>query len=686
MKLWLDTETRSSIALKKYGIYHYVEDVTVIVVQWALEGQRVRVWDRTKQFIPPPELIAAINAATEVWAHVAEFDRTMMPTIPGLPIIPLEKWRCTAALARMHGLPGGMDKLCQIFKLPASLAKDQFGKVGIQLFCIPNEDGSYNDGRSHPKEWEKFVNYGAQDVVTMRVLHRKIPHWNSTPRMWRAWHLDQKMNDRGIACDVELASTILSAAAKAQKLMADRTADITEGSVESTTQRNRLLAYLAEHGVNLPDLTADTVERRLNDDNLPEYIKELLRIRQQASKSSSAKCKRLLAMQVDGRLRGLLLFCGAARTGRWSGRVFQPQNLPRPKHEQDMIDVAIKLFKSGDIELLDPEQVLGLASSCLRGLLIAGPDRELVVSDYANIEGRKMAWIAGEEWKLAAFTDYDAGIGRDLYVLAVMRAFGKPFEWFDWKDEVAQWRQIGKVMELALQYYGGVGAFCSMSETYRVNLDQLADSAWPTLPREVREQAEGDYLRAVKRRRTYGLERKVWVVCQSLVLMWRAAHPAIVQFWAKLEVAVKCAVKTEGKTYRVGRVAVDRQKAWLRIKLPSGRYLCYPSTRLDDRESPSFIGINPYTRQWGRIGTYSGKLTENIVQASSADILMDGLIAADDAGFEPVLSVHDEIICEPLKGVTDDKELSKLLVAASGLWAEGMPMAAKGFTRDRYKK
>ncbi len=683
MKLWLDTETRSSIALKRYGIYHYVEDVTVILVQWALEGQRVRVWDRMQQPVPPAELIDAINRSTEVWAHVAEFDRTMMPTIPGIPVIPMHKWRCTAALARMHGLPGGMDKLCQIFKLPLDQAKDSAGKALIQLFCVPKPDGTYNDFRSHPAEWQQFIGYGAQDIVTMRVLHRKIPHWNATPRMWRLWHLDQKMNDRGIGCDVELAKSILDAAVKAQKRMADRTSEITEGDVEATTQRNRLLAYLADHGVDLPDLTADTVERRLEDESLPEYIKELLRIRQQASKSSSAKCKRLLNMQVDGRLRGLLLFCGAARTGRWSGRVFQPQNLPRPKHKQDMIDAAIKLFKSGDIELLDPDQVLGLASSCLRGLLVAEHGRELVVSDYANIEGRKMAWIAGEQWKLDAFASYDAKTGPDLYKVAYARSFN--IDPFTIGDEDPR-RQIGKVMELALQYYGGVGAFCSMAETYGLRLEAMADAAWPALPREVREQAEGDYLRAIKRRRTYGLERKVWIVCQSLVLMWRAAHPAIVSFWSKLEVAVKCAVKNEGVQYPVGRVVVDRQKAWLRIRLPSGRYLCYPSTRLDDRDSPSFVGINPYSRQWGRISTYSGKLTENIVQASSADILMDGLLAADEAGFEPVLSVHDEVICEPLKGVTDDKELSKLLVEASGLWAEGMPMAAKGFTRDRYKK
>ncbi len=683
LKLWIDTETRSSIPIKR-GIYHYVEDVTVIVVQWALEGQTVRVWDRLEHPTPPAALIDALTRAQEVWAHVAEFDRTVLPTIPGVPVVPLEKWRCTAALARMHGLPGGMQKLCAIFNLRVDQAKDSAGKALIQLFCVPRADGKYNDHRTHPEQWAQFVAYGAQDVVTMRVLHRKIPHWNATPRMWRAWHLDQRMNDRGVGVDVELAQSILTSVSAAQARMRARTQELTDGDVESTTQRERLLAYMAEYKVRLPDLTADTVERRLEDESLPEHIKELLRIRQQASKSSSAKCKRLLSLQTEGRLRGLLLFCGAARTGRFSGRVFQPQNLPRPKHKQPMIDAAIKLFKTGGIELLNPDEVPGLASSCMRGLLVAAPGHTLVVSDYANVEGRAMAWVAGEDWKIEAFARYDRREGPDLYKVSYGRAFN--IDPSTIADEGDHRRQIGKVMELALQYYGGVGAFCSMAETYGLRLEEMADAAWPVIPIETREAATHAYQRAVKQRRTYGLDAKVWIVCQSLVLLWRAAHPAITAFWGALEIAMRCAVKNEGKPYRAGRVAVDRVGAWLRIRLPSGRYLCYPSTKLDDSEQLSFVGVNPYTRQWGRLSTYNGKLAENITQGMCADILIDGLLGADDAGYGPVLSVHDEVICDAPLGKADDKKLSAVLVEACALWADGMPMAAKGFTRDRYKK
>jgi DNA polymerase bacteriophage-type len=682
VKLWLDIETRGAVPIK-HGIAKYATDVHLIMAQWAIDDGPVTVADCDGY--APMELHSAALAADEIWAHGAEFETTVLDTIPSWPRIPQNKWRCTMALARMHGLPGGLDKLCQIFKIPMDEAKDARGKALIQLFCIPRSDtGKYNDRHSHPKEWAEFREYGASDVTGMRAVWRQIPKWNATERMWSIWHLDQRMNKRGVAVDLKLAEGAVTAVKKAQAALSEETLDLTDDMVERTTQRDRLLTYMETYGVSLPDLKADTVERRLEDESLPEHIKELLRVRQQASKASTAKYQRALNQHVDGRLRNLLVFCGATRTGRWAGRTLQPQNLPRPKHQQWDIDHAIKRFRDGTIESYAPDEVIGLASSSLRGLIVSGEGRKLVVSDLANIEGRFMAWVAGEEWKLRAFEKFDRGEGPDLYKIAYARAFD--IDPADIADDNDPRRQIGKVMELALQYYGGVGAFCAMAETYGLRLDSLAVSAWPVIPADFKAQAKTAWQRVTKRKRTYGLAERVWSVCHALVLMWRAAHPAICAFWEELDQACKMATKVKDKAYAVGKhISVDRRGNWLRIKLPSGRYLNYPAPRGDDYTS-SFMGVDPYTRQWKRISTYSGKRAENIVQGGSADIIMDGLVAADEGGYAPVLSVHDEAITEPPdEDQYSDKGLSKLLVEASP-WAAGMPLAAKGFSAKRYRK
>lgn len=697
-RLWIDLETRASVPIK-HGVAKYSTTVEVIQVHWCWDDGKVTIEDLTANK-PSKALLSAAQEAlndpnVEVWAHGAEFDRTCLETTEWWPDVPLHRWRCTMAMARMHGLPGGLDKLSGIFKLPPELAKDERGKDLIQLFCVPRRDGKYNDRHSHPKQWAQFLSYGGQDVVAMRAVWKVTPKWNSTPRMWAFWHLDQRMNKRGVAVDLLLAEKAVEATTRAKARLAARTKKLsklnpelleeTESALEATTQRDRLLAYMSEFGVDLPDLKADTVERRLEDESLPEHIKELLRIRQKASKASTAKYKRALTQHVGGRLRNLLVFCGAARTGRWAGRTLQPQNLPRPKHKQWKIDLAIRMLQMGEIDLLDPEDVLGLASSCLRGLIVAGKGRKLVVSDLANIEGRFMAWIAGEQWKLDAFAAYDAKKGPDLYIIAYCRAFNIPFDSI--KDDKDPRRQIGKVMELALQYYGGVGAFCSMAETYHLKLDKLADAAWDVIPAAVMAESRKLYAKAQKSRRTYGLPEKQWLVCQSLVSMWRAAHPKICQFWRDLDTAIKCAIAHPNRVYMAGdKIAVDRRGNWLRLKLPSGRYLCYPAPRASE-DGRSFIGVNPYTKQWGRISTYSGKDAENVVQGGCADILMDGLLAADLAGYNPVLSVHDEALTEPKnESAYNERGLSRLLCRASRRWTAGLPLAAKGFEGPRYRK
>lgn len=701
MRLWLDTETRSRVPIRQ-GNVKYSTAVEMTMLQYAIGDGPVIVIDMLSEktaHVRAKRVAAlqrAIDRADEVWAHQAEFDRTMCDATKVLKI-PERKWRCTAALARMHGLPGGLDKLCTIFKVPEYLAKIKGKDIGA-VFWSPRKDGQYTTPEMQPTAWAQFLRYGGRDVTAMRAVWKKIPKWNATPRMWAVWALDYRMNHRGVAMDLELAQGAVDATTKAKRQLAARTAKLSkiqasglegdESAVEATTQRDRLLAYMADFGVTLPDLTADTVERRLEDEALPVHIKELLRIRQKASKASTAKYQRVLNQNVRGRLFNLLVFCGAMRTGRWAGRTLQPQNLPRPKHDPWDIAHAIARFSAGTIESYAPDDVMGLASSALRGLIVAPPGRRLVSADLANIEGRFMAWVAGETWKLEAFAAYDRKEGPDLYKVAYARPFG--IDPNDIADEGDYRRQIGKVMELALQYYGGVGALCAMAETYGLRLDELAVTAWGTIPLDTKREAQRLWLKAIKRRRTYGLPERTWVVCQALVLLWRAAHPCIVAFWEALDIAIKGAIRAPGKVFRAGdRISVDRKGNWLRIKLPSGRYLNYPAPRVktDGRySSRSFIGVDPYTKQWGRIPTYSGKDAENVVQGGCADIIMDGLLAADVEGYNPVLSVHDEAITEPPdEDRYNDADLSRLLVASSS-WTKGLPLAAKGKVSYRYSK
>ena len=695
MRLWIDSETRSPIPIKR-GHAAYAQGVEVIMVQWAVDDGPITIEDLIAQdFQPSLEFEEAFTTADEVWAHEASFDRRMLKASLGLEI-DLKRWRCTAALARMHGLPGKLAKLCDIFKLPQDEAKDKRGRELIQIFCIPYTDKKgdthYHGPRERPREWQEFLAYGGQDVVSMRAVWRQCPKWNASPRMWAAWRADELQNERGIAVDLLLSDQCVKATKRVKRELGDRTEEITFGEVERTTQRDRLLAYLADYGVKLPDLKADTVARRLEDESLPDHVKELLRIRQQASKASTAKYQRVLTHAVNGRLHDLIVFCGAQRTGRKAARTFQPQNLPRipslpdgsAKYTREQIAVFIDAFREDWADLIDPADIFGMASVCLRGVLIAAEGKKLAAADLANIEGRVMAWVAGEEWKIAAFQAYDRKEGPDLYKVA----YAKPFKInpADITDEGDQRRQIGKVMELALQYYGGVGAFCAMAETYGLKLEKLADSAWAVLPKWARIAASVGYELACTHRRTYGLDRKVWIVCHALVLMWRKEHPAIVRFWHALENAVVSAIHHPDRGVDVGRVRVDRRGNWLRIRLPSGRYLSYPAPRFSEETGVNFVGVDPYTHQWKRIATYSGKLAENIVQATAADILIDGQIAAEAAGYAPVLTVHDELICE----VPDDedhgpKELSRLMVSSSP-WAQGLPMTAKGFETHRYRK
>ncbi|MDX7988631.1 DNA polymerase I [Xenorhabdus sp. 12] len=682
--LWLDLETYSEIPIKN-GTHAYAEHAEIMLFAWAVNNNPVRVWDVTSGAPIPTELNTILRDPTVIlFAHNSHFDRTVlrhnMPTLN----LDISRWRDTMVQALAHGLPGALGALCEVLGLPADKAKDKEGKALIQLFCKPRPKNSAlrrATGKTHPEEWQRFVAYAGLDIEAMREVHNRLPKWNYQGDELALWHRDQQINDRGVCMDIQLAKAAVDAVEQEQKRLAKRTQKLTDGDVQAATQRDAMLRHITTaFGVALPDMQKSTLERRIADPDLPLALRELLTIRLQASTTSTSKYKALMnGISSDGRLRGTLQFCGASRTGRWAGRLFQPQNLLRPTLPQETINTGIEAIKANCADLLF-NNIMELTSSAIRGVIIAPKYKKLVVSDLSNIEGRMLAWLAGEDWKLKAFSEFDNGTGPDLYKLAYARAFN-----IEPNDVTKDQRQIGKVMELGLGYGGGVAAFVTFALTYSLDLDELAEAALPNIPASVQQNARRWYTESVKQKNTYGLSERVFITCDSLKRMWRHAHAETVTFWYELEDAAKRAVTSPGTTISCRKLRVRRDGAWLRVVLPSGRAVCYPSPRLNDGQI-SYMGTNPYSRKWQRLKTYGGKLVENVTQAAARDVLAANMPRIENEGYDIVLTVHDEIISEAPDSADYSPEHLSSLLATHPNWAPDLPLNAGGFEAYHYRK
>ena len=694
--LYLDTETYNEHPISK-GVYAYAETVEIMLFQYAFNDSPVCVVDLANGAKLPQEVInLLLNPEVLLFAQNSMFDRTVLakgklfkdrPDIVKAISDP-NRWRDSMVIAYAHSLKGGLGDLCEIFKLDNDQAKDKEGKALVQLFCKPRPKTSKirrATSKTHPEEWDKFKHYAKQDIVSMREVVKRMPNWNmqESSTELQLWHLDQRINDRGVCIDVDLAEKAVECIDIEQRRLADETHSMTEGEVQTATQRDAMLKHIAgAYGITLDDLTASTIERRLNDPDLPDGLRELLAVRQQASTTSTSKYKALLKrVNSDGRLRGTLQFMGAPRTGRWAGRGFQPQNLTRPTLPQWQIDLGIEAIKSGTADLLT-DNIMKLTSNTLRGCICAPEGKKLVVSDLSNIEGRVLAWLAGESWKIKAFQDYDNGTGHDLYKLSYSKSFGVNPNYVT-KEQ----RQIGKVQELALGYEGGVGAFITFSTAYGIDLDAMADIAIKNVDLRILDEAKNAYEWALKNKRTYGLSDKAYIVCDAFKRSWRTAHPSIVELWKKLDSGIRYVITGEAKTLRINEnLVIDKVGAWLRIQLPSGRYLCYPGARIDENGKISYMGLNTYSRKWERINTYGGKIAENITQAVARDVMAWSMPCIDEIGFNIVLTVHDEIITEAPDIPEYSHEYLSQILSTPPEWAEGLPLAAAGFESYRYKK
>ena len=677
MILYADLETYSETPIKD-GTYKYAANAEIMIVTWACDDGAVNSADLTRKQGELELFASLMREADTIVFHNSMFDRNVLAA-NGV-IVPTEKIHDTMVQAYLHGLPGSLGKLCEIFNLQDDSKKD--GRALINLFCKPrpkNHKLRRATRDTHPREWSDFIAYAEADILATRALHKKMPRWNCTDRESALWRADQRINDRGFCVDGALARGAIRTVGDYQRVLAEETRAATADAVRSSTQRDLLLAHLlSEHGVDLPDMRSATLEKRLNDPELTDAVKELLRIRLESTTTSTSKYKALIkGANEDGRLRGTSQFCGAFRTGRWAHRGFQPGNLPRPDMKQKEIEVGIEALIHGGVDLAfaNPMRV---ASNAIRGCIIAPPGKKLVIADLANIEGRVAAWLAGEEWKLEAFRAYDAKTGPDLYIVAYAAAFMMAAG-----DVTKMQRQVGKVMELMLQYEGGVGAFLTGAATYGIDLEELAAAAKPSIPADVWAEASAFWDWCIEtKRNTYGLSREVHMVCESLKRMWRRRHPGITSTWKAIKQAVVDVVTGVRESVEVGPLTITKKGPWLRIQLPSGRYLCYPAIRWHE-EKLSYMGQNQYTRKWERLSTYSGKLFENIVQAVARDILGEGIMNAEAAGFKVLLTVHDELLTETVTGTVD--ELCKLMCAVSPAY-DGLPLAAAGFETQRYRK
>ena len=681
--LYLDLETYSKTPIT-HGTHAYAADAEILLVAWAVDDDSVQVHDVTLTGMRmPPELTEQlVKTDVTVVIHNSHFDRTVMQHAWGL-CLPAVRIHDTMVQALSHGLPASLGMLCEVLGLPADKAKDKDGKRLINLFCKPqgvNRKIARATRDTHPAEWERFKAYAASDIVAMREVMERMPAYNTYLTEAELWRLDQRINDRGVAIDMDLVHAAIRAVDRAQGDLTAQSLKMTDGQVANTTQGAALRLHILEnYAVDMPDLQMATVEKTLAMDIDPA-LKELLRVRLQASSTSTAKYRVLArGTSADKRLRGLLQFNGAARTGRWAGRLFQPQNLPRPSLGQDAIDAGIEAMLAGCAHLTT-DNVMELASSAIRSCIIAPPGKKLVVADLSNIEGRDQAWLANEEWKLQAFREFDEGIGPDLYKLAYSKSFGTT------PDKVTKdQRQVGKVQELALGYEGGVGAFATFAGVYGINLDELADKVLANASRGLVNAADNYFSFVIKEKRPrYGLSDDAFVACDVLKRAWREAHPNITGYWAQLKNAVIRAMNHRGSTVVALGLKIT-STSWLRIVLPSGRSLVYPHPKLVDG-AVTYMGVDQFTRKWTRISTHGGKLFENLCQAVARDVMAANMPRIEDAGYQIVLTVHDEIIAEAPDQPEFNADHLASLLATNPDWAPDMPLAAAGFETYRYRK
>ena len=645
-EIGIDIETYSSNDLKSCGVYKYVEadDFTILLFSYSVDGAAVQCVDFAQGETLPAEILAALrDPAVIKTAFNAAFERICISRYYGWPLMDPEQWRCTMVGAARMGLPLSLEQCGEVLRLEDGKMKE--GKALIRYFSTPTK-GKRHLPADAPDRWETFKQYNIRDVEVEQQVLAKVRRLEPAEFDEQLYVVDQLINDRGVLLDRQLAE---NAARYDNEYKAQLLAEAKElTGMDNPNSPAQIKDYLHKAaGISVSTLNKKNLDEVEALVKYHRKARRVLELRREMGKTSNKKYAAMLnCVCADGRIHGLLQFCGAARTGRWAGRLVQVQNLPQ-NHLSDL-DYARQLVKAGDLEdfELNYENPTHVLSELIRTAFIAKPGCVFHVCDFSAIEARVVAWLAGEQWVLDVFRG-----GGDIYCATASQMFGVPVQKHGPNAEL---RQKGKIAVLALGYGGGVAALEAMGGS-RMGLTEYEE--------------------------------------KEIIRKWRDANPKIVRFWTIIEQAAVKAIKT-GESVTIHRgIVVAYRWGMLLITLPSGRTICYPRAEIGierndgwrgDHEIIEYEGMNQVTKNWERIRTYGGKLTENVVQAIARDILGYIILRAHDSGLNIVFHIHDEIVVEAEPGQTLQDVES--IFSKPINWCRDLPLKGAGYTTPYYLK
>lgn len=653
--LSIDIETFSSVNIKKGGLYKYVQspDFQILLFAYSFDGEPVKVIDLAQDEIIPEEIIAALQDPKVIkHAYNAPFE---WYALNKFYMSPLVQWRCTMFHGLYCGYTAGLAATAIALGLPEDKRKMGIGSALIRTFCVPCKPTAKNGHRTRtlphhePEKWELFKEYNRQDVVTEIEIERRLSVFPVPNQEQKLWALDQQMNAYGVAVDQELIDGALYCSEEITAELMNEAIQIS--GLDNPKSVQQLSKWLEEEtGEEITDLQKGTVKDLIKTIE-SDTARRMLEIRQELSKTSVKKYTAMKeALCIDGRVRGLLQFYGANRTGRWAGRIVQVQNLPRNyietlSHARDCVK-----HKKIDALKLIYGSIPDTLSQLIRTAFIPAPGNVFLDADFSAIEARVIAWLAGEQWRLDVFNSH----GK-IYEASASQMFGIPIEKIVKGNPEYELRQKGKVAELALGYQGASGALINMGA---LNMGLTEDD----LP--------------------------------DIVRRWRSSNKRIVDLWYSIENAALSVMKT-GQPVGVKGLILAResdyntQQDFLTITLPSGRKLFYAKPFIAQNEwgneSLHYHGINQNTKKWETVDTYGGKLVENIVQAIARDCLAENINRLNATGFQVVFHVHDEVIIDCPEKYADLDRICEIMGQPIS-WAPGLPLRADGFKAMFYKK
>ena len=659
--LSIDLETYSSVPIAKAGAQKYIQspDFEILLFAYSLDGAPVVCVDFAQGEVLPPDIAAAIASPDYIkHAYNAPFEWGCLSKYIGRQLPP-EQWRCTMFHGLYAGYTAGLEATGRALGLPEDKRKLNTGKALIRYFCVPCAPSKANGGRTrnyphhNPERWQLFKAYCCQDVVTEMEIERRLSAIPVPDFVQKEWETDLIINSRGVAVDMEMVEGALELGATVRNSLMTEAMQISR--LNNPNSVKQLAAWLEEEtGEEVATLRKDTVAKMLTrDDNSPE-VQRMLEIRQELGKTSTKKYDAIeAAVCPDGRVRGLLQFYGANRTGRWAGRLVQVQNLPRTYTEP--LELARDLVKGRKLDALKCiyGSVPDTLSQLIRTAFIAAPGNVLIDADFSAMEARVISWLAGEEWRLEVFRTH----GK-IYEASASQMFGVPLELIKKGNPEYALRQKGKVAELALGYQGSTGALINMG----------------ALDMGIPEEDLPD-----------------------IVSRWRDANKRIRDLWYKVDAAA-VQVITQGGSVGVNSIVLAHEwdanqgTDYMTITLPSGRKLFYNAPQIGVNQwgnpSISYMGMDQTTKKWKRIETYGGKLVENCVQAIARDCLAQAIEHLEAEGLPVILHIHDEVVIDIKPWASDKEMLAKTveIMSCPIPWAPGLPLGADGWVGKFFKK